>query len=395
MELRPGYKRTEVGVIPEDWEVQILGQLGEFKNGINKGKEDFGHGFPFVNLLDVFGIAKVSNNSVFGLVNASSIERNVYSLSKGDVLFVRSSVKPEGVGLSTLVAEDLSDTVYSGFLIRFRDKGSLTFGFKEHCFRQDGFRSRLIASSTVSANTNINQNALKALLIAFPKSREEQQAIAAALSDVDALISTLDKLIAKKRDIKQAVMQQLLTGKKRLPGFSGEWEVKKLGDIAGITKGQLITEKDAIPGNIPVIAGGKKPSYSHTKPNRTGKTITISASGANAGYISFFDTPIFASDCSTINEGTSYAIEFIYYYLLLKQGEIYKMQTGGAQPHVHAIDLMPLNVEIPDLPEQTAIAAVLSDMDAEIAALERKRDKTRSLKRGMMQELLTGRIRLT
>jgi len=100
--LKPGYKQTEIGEIPEDWNVRTLGQFGELKNGINKGKTDFGHGLPFVNLLDVFGIIKVSNDSEFGLVNSTDTERKVYSLKKGDVLFVRSSVKPEGVGLNHL-----------------------------------------------------------------------------------------------------------------------------------------------------------------------------------------------------------------------------------------------------------------------------------------------------
>jgi type I restriction enzyme S subunit len=222
----------------------------------------------------------------------------------------------------------------------------------------------------------------------------EQRAIAGALSDVDALLGALDQLIAKKRDLKQAAMQQLLTGHKRLPGFHGEWEVKWLGDVVEIRKGELITEKDAIPGNIPVIAGGKKPSYFHNRANRTGKTITISGSGASAGYVSFFETPIFASDCSTISEGTSYAIQFIYFVLHLRQEEISRAQTGGAQPHIHPNDLRPMSIRVPQVAEQTAIAEMLSDMDADLAALTQRRDKTRALKQGMMQELLTGRTRL-
>ena len=224
--------------------------------------------------------------------------------------------------------------------------------------------------------------------------RPEQRAIAGALSDVDALLGALDQLIAKKRDLKQAAMQQLLTGQTRLPGFHGEWESKRLGDVVKITKGQLITEKDAIDGPIPVIAGGMKPAYFHNKPNRTGKTITVSASGASAGYVAFFDTPIFASDCSTISEGSGYSVEFIYFQLLLNQERIYKAQTGGAQPHIHAVDLMPLKFDWTTLAEQTAIAEVLTDMDAELAALEQRRAKTRALKQGMMQELLTGKTRL-
>jgi type I restriction enzyme S subunit len=211
---------------------------------------------------------------------------------------------------------------------------------------------------------------------------------------VDALLAKIDQLIAKKRDLKQAAMQQLLTGQTRLPGFSGEWEVKRLGDVVEIRKGQLITEKTAVFGDIPVIAGGKKPAYFHNQPNRVGKTITVSASGASAGYVALFDHPIFASDCSTISEGKDYSIEFICYQMQLRQDAIYRAQTGGAQPHIHAVDLAPIEVGCPGLAEQTAIATVLSDMDAELAALEARRDKTRALKQGMMQALLTGRIRL-
>src|SRR5258708_39460674 len=98
MEVKPGYRLTEVGIVPHDWDVKPLSQLGQFKNGINKGKEDFGHGFPFINLMDVFGIPKVLTACAnFGLVNSSAAERKLYELKEGDVLFVRSSVKPEGV----------------------------------------------------------------------------------------------------------------------------------------------------------------------------------------------------------------------------------------------------------------------------------------------------------
>lgn len=234
-----GYRRTEVGVIPECWEIRTLGAFGEFKNGINKDKRDFGHGCPFVNLLDVFGVSTVSSKSILGLVNSSSSEREAYSLKRGDVLFVRSSVKPEGVGLTTLVLEDIPNTVFSGFLLRFRDNGEFELEYKRHCFHEANFRRRLIAGSTVSANTNISQNSLKSLKFAFPPNKAEQRAIAKALSDVDGLLESLDALIAKKRDIKHAAMQQLLTGKSRLPGFSGKWVTKRLLEFAFIRSQKL------------------------------------------------------------------------------------------------------------------------------------------------------------
>ena len=247
--------------------------------------------------------------------------------------------------------------------------------------------------ATGSGVPTLNRNDVHSFEVLVP-SCSEQKSIAEALSDTDSLIQSIEKLIDKKKKIKQGTMQQLLTGKKRLPGFSGEWVVRRLGDIVSINKGQLITEKNAQHGTIPVIAGGKKPSYYHSFSNRQGKTITMSASGANAGYVGFYTEPIFASDCSTIGENDRYSIEFIYYQLLMLQETIYYAQTGGAQPHIHPKDLKPLLVNYTNLKEQKAIAQVLSDMDAEIEALEEKLEKYKTIKQGMMQELLTGRIRL-
>ncbi|MEY4729446.1 MAG: hypothetical protein RL020_604, partial [Pseudomonadota bacterium] len=234
---RRGYKQTEVGLIPEDWEVIPLCDLGKFKNGINKSSEAFGHGFPFVNLMDVFGFSSIATNDSFGLVDTNASEQKTYDLRKGDVIFIRSSVKPSGVGLTAVVEENLPATVYSGFLIRFRDSGTMGNRFKRHCFYEERFRRRVIGASSVSANTNINQDSLKRLLIAIPPTKAEQEAIAEALSDADALIESLEQLITKKRHIKQGAMQQLLTGKKRLPGCSGEWDVKRLDAVADIRSG--------------------------------------------------------------------------------------------------------------------------------------------------------------
>jgi type I restriction enzyme S subunit len=248
-------------------------------------------------------------------------------------------------------------------------------------------------SGQTGSQMNLNTALIRARRVAIPVSRVEQRAIASTLSDVDALLAGLDQLVIKKRNLKQAVMQQLLTGKIRLEGFNEEWQARRLGEVVKFKKGQPITEGSAIPGPVPVIAGGKEPAYFHNKSNRSGKTITISASGS-AGYVAFFNEPIFASDCTTIGESEDYSIEFVYYLLKWKQSTIYAVQTGGAQPHVHASDISPIEVIWPSLPEQVAIASILTDMDAEISALEARRDKTKALKQGMMQELLTGRTRL-
>jgi len=128
--------------------------------------------------------------------------------------------------------------------------------------------------------------------------------------------------------------------------------------------------------------------------NRFCRTITTSASGASAGYVARHVGPIFASECSSISESENYCLHFVHYIVPSKQQTLYMAQIGGAQPHIHAKNLNPILVSIPPVPEQTAIASVLTAMDEELEALEQRREKTRALKQAMMQELLTGRTRL-
>ena len=227
--------------------------------------------------------------------------------------------------------------------------------------------------------------------IAIPSNIKEQQAIAEALSDVDALIAALDKKIAKKRLIKQGAMIRLLS----LGGQGKKWFNQRVRNIVSIKKGDMLTSGQYITGNIPVIAGGKSAAGYHNITNRPANTITISASGASAGYVAFHDYPIFATDCSTIEPDKSYDVRYIYYLLLFYQSELYALQTGGAQPHVHPKDIYDLNIHYnSDIETQRKIATILSDMDKEIADLEARRDKYKLVKSGMMQKLLTGQIRL-
>jgi type I restriction enzyme, S subunit len=390
---RPGYKQTEVGVIPEDWNVLPLCDLGKFKNGINKSSEAFGHGSPFVNLMDVFGVTSIASNDSLGLVETNNAEQQTYDLRKGDVIFIRSSVKPSGVGLTAVVEENLHATVYSGFLIRFRDSGTLTNGFKRHCFYEERFRGRVIGASSVSANTNIDQDNLKRLLIAVPPTKVEQEAIAEALSDADALIESLEQLLAKKRNIKQGAMQEVLTGKKRLPGFSGQWEVKRLGDVCYMKSGEGITSDDIDEhSEFPCYGGnglrGFSKRYTHD-----GSYALIGRQGALCGNIVSVDGKFFASEHAIVVTPQK-AINIHWLSRVLARMNLNQYSESSAQPGLSVSKLLAFDCIVPPYVEQTAIAAILSDMDAEIAALEAKLVKARSLKQGMMQELLTGKIRL-
>lgn len=419
-----GYKQTEVGVIPEDWVIEKLGVIGKFKNGINKSADDFGYGYPFVNLMDVFGKPEIIGDEHFGLINSTELDKKEYSLVQGDVLFIRSSVKPSGVGLTTVVMSDLMDTVYSGFLIRFRTDNQLVIEFKKHCFYEESFRNRVICASTISANTNINQDSLKDIYLVYPSSKKEQTAIANALSDVDALISELEKLIAKKQAIKTATMQQLLTGRTRLPQFAlredgtpkgakpselGEipvdWEVVTLGTASSFINGRAYSLHEWENSGTPVIRlqnlTGRGDEYYYSNLQLPEKQyckygdLLFMWSATFGPVIWRGPKAIYHYHIWKIACEVGYSQSYLF-YLLDDMTEKLKRSSssGGTMLHVTKEKMESTKAAFPSYEEQTAIATILSDMDAEIQALEQRLGKTRQIKQGMMQELLTGKTRL-
>ena len=388
--MRTGYKKTEVGVIPEMWEVASLNMLTSRATGVwgsNVQDERHSHRVEIIRAGDISQDGRLTSTAI-RYITPKELEKAKCSF---DDLVITTS----GNGLGKLWwCDGRENTAASNFVRVLHPFPSKVNGqFLAYALRTNEGIRQLKEHTATSAYPNLRPTYFSTKWVPLPH-LAEQIAIATALSDVDGLLGGLDRLIAKKCDLKQAAMQELLSGKTRLPGFIDEWEVRRLGDLVQIEKGQLITRNTLLPGGIPVIAGGKKPAYHHAVANRIGRTITISASGANAGYVALYSDPIFASDCSTISESDQYCLDFVYYQLLRVQQEIYKMQTGGAQPHIHAKDLNPMTFSFPDLTEQTAIAEVLIDLDAEVAGLEARREKTQALKQGMMQELLSGRIRL-
>jgi len=215
MELRPGYKQTEVGVIPEDWEVVMIGDLFSFKNGLNKAKEFFGYGTPIVNYMDVFSHPRLSVDEIDGRVDVNPKELLAYNVRKGDVFFTRTSETIEEIGMASVMLDDPEKTVFSGFVLRARPKtDDIDDSYKAYCFSPRYFRSQVTARASYTTRALTNGRSLSATKLARPP-KPEQRAIATALSDVDALLDGLDRLIVKKRDLKQAAMQRLLTGKTR------------------------------------------------------------------------------------------------------------------------------------------------------------------------------------
>ena len=188
-------------------------------------------------------------------------------------------------------------------------------------------------------------------------------------------------------------MQQVLTGKKRLPGFEGEWEDAHLKDIASISKGKALSSKDLEDGSFPVVAGGKTSPYTH-KSYTHDHAITVSASGAYAGYVAYHEYKFWASDCSVVTAQKNSDTEFLFHVLTWNQKRIYSLQSGGAQPHVYPKDLYTLRVQVPTKPEQQAIADVITAAGREMDQLRLRLDLLQKEKKALMQQLLTGKRRV-
>lgn len=383
------FKDTEIGQIPEDWEMKILGEICDFRNGYTPSKSINRYwengSIPWFRMEDIRTNGRILSDSI----------QHITEIAVKDSLFPAGSIiisTTATIGeYALLIVDSLANQRFTNLTIRKSLTRAIDIMWFFHYCNVLGrwCRSNINEGGLAAVNMIDLQN----ILIPIP-STPEQVRIASALTSVDNLISSLDKLIEKKKNIKQGTMQQLLTGKKRLKGFSDPWVERKMETIE-IKNGSILNSNEYKAGNIPVIAGGKHPAGYHSSSNRLANTITISASGANAGYISFYKQPIFASDCSTINKQKGISVEFLYYCLLLRQNEIYKCQTGGAQPHIHAKDIKDIEIPIPSaILEQKRIASIIESMDDEISSLETKKAKFEQIKQGMMQQLLTGKIRL-
>ena len=401
MEVKPGYKQTEVGVIPEEWEVRPFAELFAFRNGVNADKNSYGQGVRFINVLEPITYSHIYGPEITGQVTLPESVTDSYAVSRGDVLFNRTSETQEEVGLAAtfLGAERV---VFGGFVIRGRPLGvSLDPIYSGYALRAPFIRSQIIPMGQGAIRANIGQQNLSLVVAPVPP-LPEQRAIATALSDVDGLLGGLDRLIAKKRDLKQAAMQQLLTGQTRLPGFHGEWEVQRLGDVAEIVMGQSPSSSNynTTGKGLPLIQGNADIDNRETikrifttQITKRGKSGDILMSvRAPVGEVSraVFDVCLGRGVCAI-----RYDNDFMYHCLIFLEPTWAKHSKGSTFDSVNSADVKALEIHLPTaLPEQTAIAEVLTEMDAELAALEQRREKTRALKQAMMQELLTGRTRL-
>lgn len=409
--IKDGYKVTEVGVIPDDWEVKKL------KDCLIQNP-DYGINAPAVPYLDnlptYIRITDISEDGNFLAQNKVSVihhNANNYFLEFGDIVLARTGAS---TGKSYLYNVKDGKLVFAGFLIRVKpDTQKLYPRYLKGCLETQAYWNWVKVMSMRSGQPGINSNEYSQLQIPLPP-LAEQKAIAHALSDVDNLITAIDQLITKKRNIKQGTMQELLTGKKRLPGFSGKWEVKKLGDICNyINDGTHYTPKyinDGIP--FYSVENVTTNNFHHTKYiskeehnflvkrcNPQKGDILLTRIGT-LGKTKLIDWNVEASiyvSLALLKLNNNIDSNYLYTYTKSNQfvQDVIKRSLVNATPQkINMGDIDNIPIPFPPLPEQKAIAEILNDIDKEIEALEKNRDKYKTIKQGMMQELLTGKTRI-
>ncbi len=393
MELKPGYKQTEVGIIPDDWGIEYIKNIAHITTGSKNTQDRVEDGqYPF-------------------FVRSQTIERiNSYSFDGEAVLTAGDGVGTGKVFHYINGKFDVHQRVYqiSNFI-----KGINGFFF--FLYFSNYFYNRIMQMTAKSSVDSVRRNMIAHMLIPLPSNEAEQRIIAEVVRDQDELIGALDKLIAKKRDIKQAAMQQLLTGQTRLPGFQGEWTNIILGDLLTMkaTYG-IVTAGDfqevgvrmvrggdikggCIGSDLPMVTAEKSAEYSRTILKRDDVVIAlVGYPGEAAKILPDLEGANISRAVGLLRLNSRIIPNYLVSYLNSPVGRkmVLAPSAGSAQLVVNLKALNKLSFPLPSIAEQAAIAEILSDMDAEIAALEARRDKTKLLKQGMMQELLTGRIRL-
>ena len=417
MGVRPGYKETEVGVLPAEWEVSTVGR--EFSVQLGKmldAERNAGVEKPYIgNRAVQWGRIDIDNLPTVAMTRS---DLGKFRLRQGDLLVCEGG----DVGRAAIWEAPLDECYYQKALHRLRPLREFDPRLMVAILWQWSKRGLLANYVTQTSIAHLPRDKFMAVPLPRPPG-PEQLAIATALSDADALLSGLDRLIAKKRDLKQAAMQQLLTGQTRLPGFHGEWKVRRLGDYVTFLRNGVNSRAELLPeGRVKYLHYGdvhacKDVGLSPTALPCLPDARAVSLDRLRDGDLIFADAsedvPGVSKSVEMRNVGSIEVVSGLHTIAarfdkgVLADGfkgflqfcppfstHLRRLAAGTKVYATNRSHVASVEMHLPGIPEQTAIAAALSDMDAELSALEARRDKTCDLKQAMMQELLTGKTRL-
>ena len=394
-----GYKQTDIGVIPADWDVKECKELGSFYKGRGISSKDLvSAGVPCIMYGDIYVKFDTKfSNPDFRITKETAAKSTL--ARTGDLLFTASGETVEEIG-KCVAYEGKEDIYIGGDIIGMtpnKDTDSLFLAYAQNSQFLLSQKANLGQGYTV---VHIYTEHIKSLKIALPPSKKEQTAIASVLSGTDGLIAKLEALIEKKKYIKQGAMQELLTGKRRLAGFIEKWEIKRLGDIFRVTRGQVLAMTKTTKYKLgdyqyPVYSSQTKDNglAGYYKEYLFENCVTWTTDGANAGEVKYRPGKFYCTNvCGVLESNQGYANLCV---AAIFNGVSRKYVSYIGNPKLMNNVVADIKISIPSsIKEQMAISEFISDMDAELEKLESQLAKYQNLKQGMMQVLLTGKIRL-
>ena len=401
-------------MLPSGWKNRKLGDLLDFKNGMNTDKSQYGSGQKFVNVMDVFNNDEIDNNKIIGRVNASEKQLSNYKIKYGDILFNRTSEVFDEIAMSAVYIDNGLAT-FGGFVIRGRPiTKELNVSFCIYLFQSQNFRKQAIRMGQGAIRSNIGQKDLAKIEIQYPP-LQEQKKIAKILSTWDKAINTTQKLIDNSQQQKKALMQQLLTGKRRMlddlgKPFEGKWEELSVVSFGKVVTGSTPPKNDASNyGNH--ISWATAEDFKQKYVSNT--NVKLTESGASKARIvpkgSVLVTCIasigknaIANEALSTNQQINSVIinnknsnEYFYYLIEFNKHKLLAWAGTTAVPILNKTSFEKIKFKAPAKVEQQKVAAVIINADKEIELLQKQLDDLNQEKKALMQQLLTGKKRVT
>lgn len=399
----------------DEWEQRKLGNLGTLKNGMNFSKDAMGIGFPFVNLQDIFGKSIIDADNL-GKAMATPEQLRDYNLISGDVLFVRSSVKLEGVGETALVAVSLKNTTYSGFIIRFRDETGLDSNFKRFVFATKNVRKQILSQATDSANKNISQTVLSNLELYYP-AINEQKAIGVFFSYIDNLITRYQCKYEKLKNIKKSMLYKMFpqNGSKvpeiRFKGFTDDWEKRKVGEITSVLSASRVHKYEWKTDGVPFYRSSDVISAFKGNDNEKafisaelyeelikssgrleqGDILITGGGSIGIPYIVPNNAPLYSKDADLIwiKKSALHDSRYLYTYFTSQSFIDYigSISHIGTIAHYTIEQVKDTPVLLPEMAEQIVLGDFFGRIDNLITLHQRKLEKLKQLKQAMLHKM--------
>ena len=364
------------------WKKVKLKELYEVHNGLSKGRKYFGTGYPFLSFSTVFNNYFIPDE-ITDFVQSTEKEQENYSIKRGDVFVTRTSETSDELGMSCVALKDYPKATYNGFTKRMRPiTGKLLPEYVGYYMRLPSFRAGFQAFSTMTTRASLRNEDLLSLQIAVPPI-DVQEKIAGILGAYDDLIENNKKQIILLEEIAQRLYREWFVDL-HFPGYEDVeivngvpegWSNAQLDMVGKFRRGRTITRADIVDGDVAVVAGGIEPAYYNNVSNTEAPVITISASGANAGFVRMYYKRVWASDCSYVDKNHTNHIYYLYCFLKDNKVRIDNLQKGAAQPHVYAKDINALEMLVPSSDLLTSFDSAAEPIFTKIKRNIQMRDK--------------------